>query len=257
MLNNCFSVGSFVALAGVMTVWVGCSSSDTPASTANTDAGTSSTLDSGSNGTDTVDSGSGTANGLDGGVTVTYDTCQTFAKCGGDVVGSWKVTGGCLDKSTFDTARRSCSQLQESDVVIQAAGTLTFDATTATRNTTVKLTGKVFVPTADAAGCSAANGQSCSFLGLGLTLGIAGSALKFDSATCTDTTAPSKGCNCDVTKTTTDDATQPYTKSTDGDRIDLTSPTQTYDYCINGATNTYLETTNNSTLKLYVQIGKQ
>ena len=255
MLNKCFSVGSFVALAGVMTVWVGCSSDDTPASTASTDAGTPSTVDSGSNGTGSVDSGNGTTGGLDGGVSITYGTCQTFAKCGGDVVGNWKVTGGCFDKSTFDDARKLCPGLQESDVVIQAAGTLSFTATDTTRNTTVKLTGKIFVPTADPT-CSSANGQNCAFLPIGLTQ-LGSGALKFDTATCTDTTSPSKGCNCDVTKTTTDDATQPYTKSSDGDTLDLTSPTQTYDYCISGGTNTYLETTNNSTLKLYVQIGKQ
>jgi len=256
MLNKCFSFAGVVALGGVVAMWAGCSSDDTT-STAKTDGGTDSTLDSGSTGNTTVDSGSNTSSGgLDGGVTVTYGSCTVTPACGGDLVGNWKVTGGCLDKSTFDDARKSCSSLQESDVSIQAVGTLSFTATQTTRDTTVRLTGNVFIPTNDDQ-CSAAKGTSCGLLSIGLSTDFPGAppGLKFDTATCTDTATPSTGCNCAVTKTTTDKASQPYTTS--NGVLTTTSPDQTYNYCVNGSSSSYVETTPGQTLKLNVQIGKQ
>ena len=257
MLKKCFSVGGFVALASVVTVWAGCSSDATPASTANNDAGTDSTLDSGSNGTNTVDSGSN--NGLAGGVNITYGACATFAKCGGNVVGDWKVTGGCLSPDTFTDAKAQCPGLQESNVVIQASGTLDFTATNVTRDTTIALTGSVFIPLGGT--CPATTNYSCGILGIGLTSkDLAPGGLYFDSATCTDATTPSKGCNCNVAKKITDASTQTYVTTTDGTLTTTSSSTppasQTFDYCINGTTDTYFETTQGQSLKLYVTIGK-
>lgn len=258
MLRKSFSASGFVALATVAAVWLGCGSDDPATVPQNdTDAGTVNRTDSGSN--TRVDSGAGNGDGtggLDGGVQITYGTCETFSACGGDLVGDWKVTGGCLDKSTFDAARLNCPTLQESDVKIEATGTLDFTATQLTRDTKVRLTGKVFVPTNSDA-CPDAKNAPCLFLGAGLTAGAAG--LAFDTATCTDTAAPEKGCNCNVSKTITDNATQPYSTPSTG-TLRTENPTQQYNYCVNGASSTYLQTSQGSTaqtIKLYVKIGKQ
>lgn len=257
MLRKSFSASGFVALATVAAVWIGCGSDD-PATVPqdDTDGGTSVRRDSGSN--TPVDSGSGNGDGtgsLDGGVKITYGTCATATKCGGDLLGTWKITGGCLDKSTFDAARDACPEVVESDVNIQATGTVSFTATETTRDTTQKLTAKVFVPTQSSKSGCPANGQQCSILGFGLTSGIGGPGLSFDKATCTDTMTPSKGCNCTVEKTVADKRTQSYTAT--GGTMTTSDPTQTFDYCVNGGSSSYIETTSGQSLKLNVTITKQ
>ena len=39
------------------------------------------------------------------GIDITYGTCTNFTKCGGDLVGSWNVTGGCLSEYSFAEAK--------------------------------------------------------------------------------------------------------------------------------------------------------
>lgn len=257
MLRKSFSASGLVALATVAAVWIGCGSDDPATVPQNdTDGGTSGRVDSGAS--PRVDSGTGNGDGtggLDGGVQITYGTCQTAAKCGGDLVGTWKITGGCLDKSTFAAARLSCPELVESDVNIQASGTVSFTATETTRDTTQKLTAKIFVPTDSENDQCPANGQGCAFLGFGLTSGLGGPELSFDKATCTDTMTPAKGCNCAVEKTVTDKRTQSYTAT--GGTLTTSSPTQTFDYCVNGGSSSYIETTTGQSLKLNVTIAKQ
>ncbi|MBX3218754.1 MAG: hypothetical protein KF850_42505, partial [Labilithrix sp.] len=183
-------------------------------------------------------------------VDVTYGTCPAFAKCGGDIVGSWKVSGGCVSSDAFTDLKTQCPGFEESDVVIKANGTVVATATNVVRKTSVKLTGKIALPKACAMGT-----DNCSTIALGLTSGVLPGVPKFETATCTD---GGTLCNCDVSVTrdeTTDDS---YT-SADG-VVTTTNPTRTFDYCVDGSKTTYVETTppapNAFALPIFIEISK-
>jgi hypothetical protein len=245
MLRRSFSLASVVGLGGLV-VFAGCS--DDPSPAAGRDAGPSST----DSGADPQDSGSTTPDsGQAPGATITYGTCPAFTKCGGDLLGSWKVSGGCLSEDTFAAAKTQCPGLKETDVVITASGTVDVTATNVNRDVSISLTGKVAVPK------TCLEGAPCAALGLGLTNPLlAPGGLAFKTATCTDGTDV---CNCDVATTRDDKSDVGYTTTPDGT---LTIPAsgaakeQTYDYCVAGSKLTYTETTATQTLKLFVEISK-
>jgi len=237
MLSKSFSVAAVVALTGSV-VWMGCSSDDSPAATNTTDAGSNTENDAGS---DPVDSGndqgkkdSGTTNdaGTFEGVDITYGKCPAVAKCGGDIVGSWKVSGGCVPDDAFAEAKAQCPGLQESDVVIKANGTVVATATTVERKTNVQVSAKVVVPKA----CSPV--PDCGLIAAGLQTGALPGAPKFEKATCTD---GGDNCNCDVLGTASEESNDDYT--TNGGVLTTTNPDRTFDYCVDGNKTTYTETT--------------
>ena len=237
MLTKSFSLAAVVGLAGSV-MWVGCSSDDPKVSAPTQDAGTGTDNDSGKSDTDSGnnnppddDAGSKKDAGFDG-VDITYGKCPDFTKCGGDVVGSWKVSGGCVADDAFAEAKTKCPGLQESDVVIKANGTVVATATTIERKTNVQVSAKVVVPKS----CSPV--ADCSLIAAGLQTGALPGAPKFETATCTDSGA---NCNCDVVGTVNEETNDDYT--TAGNVLTTKDPDRTFDYCVKGTKTTYKETT--------------
>jgi len=237
MLKKHFSLAAMVGLAGSV-MWMGCSSDDPPATTpGETDAGTQTGTDAGNTETDSgnkqpeKDAGDKDASAFEG-VDITYGKCPDFAKCGGDVTGSWKVSGGCVSDDAFAEAKVKCPGLQESDVAIKASGTVVATATTIQRKTTAQITAKVSVPKS----CSPI--PDCSLIAGGLQSGAVPGAPKFEKATCADSGA---NCDCDVVATVTEDTDDEYTTS--GNVLTTKDPARTFDYCAKADTVTYTETT--------------
>ncbi|HVH40829.1 MAG TPA: hypothetical protein VM925_00755 [Labilithrix sp.] len=188
--------------------------------------------------------------GLPPPVTVTYGTCPAFTACGGDVIGTWAVSGGCVSADTFAAAKQPpCEGVQESDVVIKAAGTMVATATTIHRKSKVDMSAKLFIPQA----CAAQAGGNCALVEYGLTNEIEpGTPPLFDKASCTS--AGGGACNCTVSRATAEDETSDYTVA--GNTLTSTNPTRTFDYCVDGTKNTYKETTDGS-LPIIVELTKK
>ena len=237
MLNRSFALAVMVTLAGAV-CWAGCSgdAGSPPGAAIDPDAGGSNGSDAGSEdsgGDIVVDSSTPEDSGPPATVDITYGTCPAFTKCGGDIVGSWKVTGGCVSSDAFAEAKAQCDGLQESDVVIKASGTVVATATKIQRTTTLTLSAKVAVPKACAQGIS-----NCALIGAGLQSGAVPGVPKFDTATCTDA---GTSCNCTVATTFEEKSDDSYT--TADDVVTTTNPTRTFDYCVAGNKTTYKETT--------------
>jgi len=235
MLTKNFSLAVVVALVGSVS-WMGCS--DDPAVDTGTtpDAGTDSQSDSGTNGSDSgSDAGSKEDSGGVTGVDISYGNCPEFTKCGGDIVGSWSVSGGCASGDAFAGAKAQCEGLQESDVVIKANGTMVATATTIERKVTVHVSAKVTIPKS----CSPV--PDCNLIATGLQTGVGISgAPKFETATCTDAGA---NCDCDVAGTMTEETTDDYTAADGVVTTTAESGDRTYEYCVQENKTTFKETT--------------
>jgi len=259
--QTCFSLASVVALGGL--VWsaganAGCSSSDSPA-TGDTDAGNTSSssggTDSGSSGGNDSgtssggnDSGSKADTGTKTGVAITYGKCPAFTKCGGDVVGSWKVSGGCLSEDTFAPFKEQCPGLQESNVVILANGTINVSATNVKRDTETNVTAHLVVPQS----CSPIADPNCTLIPTGLTSGALGQ--KFDKADCK---VNAKNCDCDVELSIVENTDDTYTSTPDGTlTVNGTKGDQTFDFCVNPANKLTFQETTKDALPFIVESTK-
>lgn len=234
MNSKFFVVGVAVLTSSVW--WIGCGGSS---------AGTTDTTDGGSGGeAGTSEAGTSEAGtdlpeaGVDAAITgplldIQYKGCTPLAPCGGDPKGLWKLSGGCVDEGLFAAAKQGCPGLVESNVKIQARGTVYADATTIGRKTEVTFTATFAVPKS----CKDANP-------LGPTCKNAEAGIKFagiKTATCKDA-AVGGGCDCDVANTVNDDTSDTYTTS--GNTLTTgTAAKRTFDYCIAGAKFDYTETT--------------
>jgi hypothetical protein len=243
MLKKCFSLAAVTALGGSI-VWAGCSSEEPATIPPTNDAGDAGPTDAGTSadtGTQqpTGDAGDKKDSGSPPGVDITYGSCSAFTKCGGDLVGSWKVSGGCISSTAFDSAKAKCDGLEESDVVIKASGTVVATATMIERKTSATLTAKVAIPK----DCSPL--PDCGLIAAGLQSGALPGAPTFDKATCKDSGTI---CNCDVEATLTEDASDAYTAK-DG-VVSTTNPDRTFDYCVQGTKLSYEETTKSKDFQL-------
>ena len=151
-------VPACVTILAAATWWTGCSSSDVTSANGidaggslpeagggepeaggkvdggNADGAAKDSSTDGSNGGPFVDIAYGAAN------------CPAFTPCGGDPIGSWKVSGGCVTEAVLADAKKQCAGLVESDVKFRARGTVVTTATNVTRNTDVEYTAKLAVP---------------------------------------------------------------------------------------------------------------
>lgn len=249
------------SVAFFMAAWVGCSGkTDSPGETnSSPDAGgspdaTSMTSPDANTGPDPKPDASTAGNeDFDAGtpVDVSYGTCQPFTACGGNIVGTWKITGGCVSNQTFaDLKSKFCEGIEEGNVVIKAAGTLTATDTTVTRQTKVDISADAFIPQQ----CAAKAGGSCQIVEAGLSTSVLGTDPPFDKAKCT--TDGAGGCNCSVSKAYVENVTGAYTAS--GNTITTTNPNRTFDYCVDGSKLTYQETTSAGTVSfpIIVELAK-
>jgi hypothetical protein len=225
------------------------SDSGSASSSGGGDTGASSSSSSGSSG---KDAGLVDPNTVPG-VTIPYGKCEAFTKCDGPIVGSWKVTGGCLSDNTFDQFRTFCQDLKEHDVVIKADGTVEATSDMVTQKTSIFLSAQIDVPKECAKKVPFSDGSCNSIPGL-LTSGITGGS-SFDHATCEDAGDLCK-CAGDV-KVVEKGIPTPYT--TDGTGVLTTqNPTRNFEYCPSGDMITYRETTkDNKSFGMLLQIKKQ
>lgn len=254
MLARWFLVGGAFAAFGLAVGFgsVGCGGDDPAPAQTTEDAGT----DSGSNGQQQSEAGTDAGQTFDG-VPITYGACPAFTGCGGDVVGSRSVVGGCLSDTAFDALKQgACSGIEEREIQILAKGSYDATASSIERTLEIKLSGKAFVPRTcvDSFGFP---GAPCSLLGPALTQGVGGQKV-FDTASCATTTTPAEGCDCTVGRTVKQSGAAAYTVT--GNVLTTTSPDdapseRTYEYCVEGDDLTFRETTAQS-LPIVVELSK-
>jgi hypothetical protein len=179
--------------------------------------------------------GGGTGGGsTDAGMPPTFNltfaaSCGSQPTCGGNPVGTWFYTAGCIEDAAFSQIQQLCAGATISNKMGTASGSLVFTPTTVTRSITGSVT---FSMHATDAFCI----QSCpnlpSFLA---TYGVSG--------TCTGTAT---ACDCTWTAPFGSSGTDSYTAS--NGVITLTSGNpRTFAYCVTGGTMQYTETTLNAT----------
>lgn len=277
MLNKTFTLASVVSLAGAvlwMTATAACGGDETNPSSASS-SGTSGDDGGGSSSGDPGTSSGSTSSGSSGdpfadaglkdpsqveGVDVTYGECEAFTKCGGSIEGSWDITGGCLDKSTFDGFRDAakCPGIQEHDVVIKASGSVLATASEVTQKTSLFLSAKIDIPKSCPLVALALQ-QSGGCAGLNSLLTSGSGPAQFDHALCTDDGEFCK-CAADATVDEPGKVADPYV--TDGTGTLTTkpkdAPERNYDYCPKDSKITYRETTkDNKSFGMFLTITKK
>lgn len=260
MRKQSITVGVWIvgAVASASVGWIGCSSTEeAPPGTSTPDAGGGVETGPGSDTgpgptTDSSTTPDGSSN-VDSGpkidppsgpfVDLTYGSCPALAGCGGDPIGRWNVTGGCVDESVFAQATEACPAIVISDVKFQGRGYVDASATTIVRATEVKVTGKFNVP------------ESCKMVvGSCATIGAALQALAgIDTATCLDDGAG--GCDCAIADTRLDSSSNGYTTSATTLTTTASTP-QTYEYCVDTNKVSYQETTGGTVQPYVVELTK-
>ncbi len=145
--------------------------------------------------------------------------CEGFTPCGGDVVGTWAYTDGCVQVDLSDV--RDACPAATIDATATASGVVRIDAFTVERESTVSTEASIGIP------------ASCNVLGCAMLAGLLASG---GDASCTDTAAG--GCDCTLSRTAAESEADGYhlegnSLITDGGRI--------YDYCRDGDTIIYGE----------------
>ncbi|MEZ4260320.1 MAG: hypothetical protein R3B36_14695 [Polyangiaceae bacterium] len=243
-----------VVVCVLSALWIACGgSSDNGSSGGVTpDGGT----DSGGGGTDSGGGGNDSGGGTDSGgggndagvdasvnapeINVTFGQCTPLVPCGGDPIGAWKLSAGCIDESAFDDLKQLCPTATTSNVVIKARGLVTVTAATISRETQTATTATIGIPQA----CLAqVPGGSCQLLALGLTSAPPTGA-GLDKATCTSDGAG--GCNCNIEDGEIIRESSAYTVA--GNTISTVGPpARTFDFCVDQGKFTYTETTQGAT----------
>jgi hypothetical protein len=169
-------------------------------------------------------SGGGGAGGQAGGTGGGNASCATPSACGGDIVGTWRVTQSCL------TATKDLSSVcagASADIAYMLTGTVTYNADGTYGSA---LTGASTIHEHYESGC-APFGLTCAQLGQSVLPAIdAGTVI---SASCSMDAAG--GCSCDsVTPLTTTNTVGTY--STSGGTLTSTHDgmTSTSSYCVQG-----------------------
>ena len=169
-------------------------------------------------------------------VPVTFaDSCEELTPCGGDLSGSWEYAAVCVDYDFAEAAQTFCPEATV-ETSGSLSGSVTFTSTKMTRTGTLILAGTLQLP------ASCTQGAECATLTVALTALLSS---EVDEASCTDAT---DGCECDLGRTETVDESASYT--TAGSTLTTTGEAgtqRTFEYCIEGNTLTYVETTEGGT----------
>jgi hypothetical protein len=165
-------------------------------------------------------SGAAGSGGSGGDTNVTVGTCDDFTPCGGDPVGTWTYQSGCI--SLEDLGLLQACATATADLTGTAQGTLIFTETTVARTGTLEISGVVHVPTQCVVG-------GC--LGVQTLM-----AMAYPGTTCA---ATADGCDCTIQATFSDWDAAAYTVT--GNTI--TAGGRTFDFCVDGSSLTYTETT--------------
>lgn len=161
------------------------------------------------------------------------DTCRNISACGGDVVGSWRITSSCI---TVDTStmmpNADCPGQTTRASDIGVSGNFTFNAD-GTYDSTATVNGNVIVGMP--ATCLTRNGITftCAQLEQGLDASLPAT---FSSASCV---APvGGGCSCTLVMAPTTSTTSGTYTVADGviTQMPLGAAPSSSDYCVKGTT---------------------
>jgi hypothetical protein len=147
------------------------------------------------------------------------DSCDPLVACGGDVVGTWEYTDGCVAPD-LSALRDACPGVSV-DASAVARGVVRADGLRIERDVTVTTEATLDVP------------ASCAIVGCAMIAGALADGA--DSASCVEAGA---GCRCDVTWTDRTNDGDTYT--IDGNTL-RTGSGLVYDYCREGGTLVYHE----------------
>lgn len=154
-------------------------------------------------------------------------SCPALAPCGGNLVGEWWYSAGCME-DPFPGIKQYCSSATYSGQSVTVTGKVIYDGSNVTRTGTAIAKGNIHVP------------SSCAWVGCStIENGILNNGCS--SATCSS--GSSGSCDCVVSCVGPISETFPYTSS--GGVIHVAaSPARNYDYCVNGNTLQYHQTDN-------------
>ncbi|MDQ3030897.1 MAG: hypothetical protein M3Y87_00635 [Myxococcota bacterium] len=152
-------------------------------------------------------------------IDVLYDgsECDPLVPCGGDVVGTWDVQGGCIQLPDIEGMVSMCPGGTVTTRTARARGRVEFDATIARRVAQSEVELEVFLP----AFCA-------SFIG---GCGAIETQLRMQAPDSACITEPSGDCLCATRQLNTIDDTDAYT--IDGNEI-VSSTGQRWAYCVDG-----------------------
>jgi len=155
-------------------------------------------------------------------------SCEDLAPCGGDVIGTWAYTDGCVEVDLSDI-EEACPAATV-DVTATASGVVRVDALTIEREGVVHSEATIGVP------------ASCAFLGCAMIADLlAGSG----DASCTDVA----GGGCDCTLRSTDRISEIDGYRLEGNSL-ITDDGGIYDYCRDGSTILYADRDDQDVLEL-------
>jgi hypothetical protein len=146
-------------------------------------------------------------------------SCDALSPCGGDVLGTWAYTDGCVSVD-FDRVREACPTATV-DATATASGIVVIDSFDVERESTVWTEAEIGLP------------ASCAILGCAMMASLLATE---GDATCTDTS--SGGCDCTLRNVTTSRQSDGY--RLEGDSL-ITDDGEVYDYCRSGDTLLYGE----------------
>lgn len=173
-------------------------------------------------------------------VLIDGSTCPPLVACGGDELGSWDVTGGCVD-FMIPAALMACpgATVMASG---QARGRVTFAGGFATRTAQSEVNAEVFIPAlcaGFAGGCPAIQAQ--------IEMAVPG-------AVCAATAAGD--CNCAARTVTVIDGADAYTSM--GNQIVATTGGKRWDYCITGMEMRYRDVSTSGSIEPgIIELGRR
>jgi len=173
---------------------------------------------------------------------LTSGMCTALAPCGGDVVGTWDVTGGCVSLP-LGNALTLCPSATIATMG-QARGRIVFDGTTVTRVAQYVVQADVTVP----ASCASFVG-GCSGVQNALQMRVADS----------NCVALSNGdCQCAARQLTTINDSENYTLDTANNQIVGTMSGKRWSYCITGTNMDYQDQSTTGTREPgIIQLGRR
>jgi hypothetical protein len=150
-------------------------------------------------------------------------SCPEFTPCGGDVVGTWTPTGGCVN-DPLATSKSLCPALVVNSETAEVEGSVTFTDSLVTRNYTSRYAMDVTIP------------ASCLTIDDCAKIEAAYQAYIPDTS-CKDVAAGA--CRC--TGSISSSATEGSTYTVNNDQI-TTGTGDNYAYCVTGSTLAYRHT---------------
>ena len=175
----------------------------------------------------TAGSGSGGSGGSGGGGSGGGNgSCGMVEPCGGNIVGTWNVTGECINSMVLDPQTQAiCAQASISNVSISVSGTGSFNA-----DLTYSMAENVTVMVTWSVPASCLNGETCDYF-----------ASMFQGQLPANTTFSCTGSSaCTCTEAAAGAATDNGTYALTGSNISITSAvtgaTSSGGYCVQGST---------------------